>query len=98
MTSVERFVLGRGMQHGLEQGRLEGRQEGETSLLERLLVKCFGPFAASNPRAWCRPIPANWNAGPHVYLAAPILDAVFGVDHPSVAPGKAWKERKIANG
>ncbi len=60
VTSVERLAIQKGLQQGLEQGRLEGKlegkregrlegkREGETekaaTLLERLLVKRFGPL------------------------------------------------------
>nr|VFJ47937.1 MAG: Putative transposase, YhgA-like [Candidatus Kentron sp. FM]VFJ62057.1 MAG: Putative transposase, YhgA-like [Candidatus Kentron sp. FM]VFK07319.1 MAG: Putative transposase, YhgA-like [Candidatus Kentron sp. FM]VFK07903.1 MAG: Putative transposase, YhgA-like [Candidatus Kentron sp. FM] len=48
VTSVERLAIQRGMQQGLEKGRLEGRLEGKTekaaTILERLLVKRFGPL------------------------------------------------------
>jgi len=48
VTSVERLAIQRGMQQGLAQGRLEGKLEGKaekaTTILERLLVKRFGPL------------------------------------------------------
>ena len=50
ITSVERIGIEKGHQQGkLEgkvEGRLEGKLEGETSLLERLLTRRFGPLNA----------------------------------------------------
>lgn len=46
ITSVERIGIEKGMQQGKIEGRLEGKLEGETTLLERLLTRRFGPPSA----------------------------------------------------
>jgi len=48
VTSVERLATQKGLHQGLQQGRVEGKLEGKTekaaTILERLLVKGFGPL------------------------------------------------------
>ena len=48
VTSAERFGIEKGLQQGLQQGLLQGiekgQQQGEVALLQRLLVRRFGPL------------------------------------------------------
>jgi hypothetical protein len=45
VTSIERMAIERGLQRGLQQGMQQGIGIGESRVIERLLVKRFGPLS-----------------------------------------------------
>jgi flagellar biosynthesis/type III secretory pathway protein FliH len=67
-----------GMQEGIQKGLLQGRLEGESTLLERLLAKRFGPLS-NDTRARLRAARAEQlETWAERVLDAPSLAQVFG--------------------
>ena len=89
VTSVERLAIQRGMQQGMEkglekgrlEGKLEGKLEGETEkallILERLLVRRFGPLGEGTCGRLHMATLEQLDLWTDRILDAPTLDAVF---------------------
>lgn len=81
VTSVERHAVKRGMEQGLEQGlkkgKLEGKLEGEATILQRLLIKKFGPLPEETQCRLSTATLDQLDLWAERLLDAPTLSAIF---------------------
>lgn len=70
--------LKQGMEQGLEQGLARGRMEGAVALLERQLVRRFGPLSQTVLRKLAKASPAQLERWSDALLEAQSLKQVFG--------------------
>ncbi|HLA36370.1 MAG TPA: DUF4351 domain-containing protein [Rhodocyclaceae bacterium] len=77
VTSVERLAAERGLKVGMQQGMQQGRLEGEVALLERQLIKRFGPLTAEIRQRLVDADTERLEYWAERVLDAPTLNAVF---------------------
>ena len=73
VSSVERF----GIEKGVLQGRIEGRQEGELSILKKLLERRFGTLPTTLQERLNNATEADLDRWTETVLTAPTVDDVF---------------------
>lgn len=77
ITSIERLGEKRGLEKGMRVGKIEGRLEGEATLLQRQLIRKFGPLPETLQQRIQTATPVQLETWSLNILDAQTLDAVF---------------------
>ncbi|WP_162472931.1 DUF4351 domain-containing protein [Methylotuvimicrobium alcaliphilum] len=80
VMSIERLALEQGKLEGKAEGKVEGKIEGEAGLLQRQLIKRFGPLPGAIQRRLDQATSEQLEIWAERILDAPNLPAVFD-DH-----------------